>query len=619
MIAVIRKMFNKLFGTKRIYISIRFKLIAAFSIMIIPIFLLGFVSQNLTSRSIEERVILSTSETIEQSAKLLDMLLLNVKDEYIKILASSQIQDYYNYEANENDEAAWLFKNSLKIKANTYLTNRVLSSSVISDIWILAEHYNSLGTRFLPIQFTYKLADKIGWYQKSLDIKSRLTIFGYHSELDISGSDYTYAMALAGSIKKIIGKSFINKSVGVMVIDIDLDFIQKILTDIDLGERGEIHLISPDGRDISEGSEVGKTISTVDSSLAGILTKGDDSGSDIVFYNNENYRLTYKKIGTTGLIILGLQPESEIMAAARSINIWTVILILFAIGTAIILGLIITLGIGSRILKFSHKMEKVALGNLDVNMSTTGNDEIAVLGEGFNKMIGELKQYINESVENEKIKREMAINLLISQINPHLIYNTLNSVIYLAKENKNKDIVKMVEAFISLLQDSIKIGDEGIYATIKQEVESIENYGLIQQYRYPDRFELEWDIEKDLLDCKVPKTIIQPLVENALFHGICPGDGQGVISISIKKVGDYINIVVEDNGEGMDPEALKNIFVSNVNNGNSSLVRSIGLSNIRERIRYLYGENGSLKIESTPGKGTRVEMIVSVQRGNTIL
>ena len=613
MFAIVRKILDKLFTTKKNYISIRFKLVAAFSIMIIPIFLLGFVSQNLTSRAIEKRVILSTSETIEQSAKLLDILLLNVKDEYIKILASSQIQDYYNFEVNENDETARTIKKTLKTKANYYLTNRVLSSTVISDIWILADEDNSLGTKMLPLQFDYDYAGNIGWYKKSLDIKSRLTFFGYHPELDIKGRDYSYAMFLAGSIKRIIGNSFINKSVGVMVIDIDLDYIEKILLDIDLGSRGEIHIVSFDGRDVSTGSDTVKTGSAVSADLASLIISHKSNSNEMVLYNNEKYFMSVKKMGSTNFIIVGLQPKSEIMAAARSINIWTVILILIAIGTAFVLGLIITIGIGGRISNFKYKMEKVARGNLDVSMSIRGGDEIAALGKGFNNMISDLKQYINESVKNEKIKKEMEINLLISQINPHLIYNTLNSVIYLAKENKNKDIVKMVEAFISLLQDSIKIGDEGIFATIKQEIESIENYCLIQKYRYPGRFQVVWDIDKDLFTFKVPKTIIQPLVENSLFHGICPGERQGTISIVIEKTGDYIRIVVGDNGEGMDSGYLENIFANNTNDGENPSVRSIGLSNIQERIRYFYGTDGSIEIESTPGKGTSVEMILPVK------
>jgi len=332
------------------------------------------------------------------------------------------------------------------------------------------------------------------------------------------------------------------------------------------------------------------------------------SGDEIVMYDNEKYLLSYENVGNTGLVLFGLVPESEITAAAKVINTWTVLLILVAIGTAIVLGLIITLGIGGRITRFSLKMEKVARGELDVIMSTKGNDEIAILGDGFNRMIADLKGYISESVKNEKIKREMAINLLISQINPHVIYNTLNSVIYLAKENRNKDIVKMVESFINLLHNSIKIGDEGLFATIEQEVESITNYAVIQQFRYPDKFIIEWEVDKELYNAKVPRTIIQPLVENALFHGICPLDGRGNITISIQRVDSDVCIIVSDNGEGMEKDKLENIFTVKENIGSDTNVRSIGLSNIRERIQYLYKEKGSMIIKSTPGTGTQIEL-----------
>ena len=604
---------HKLFKKEKNTISIRFKLITAFIIMILPIFLLGFVSQKLTYDAVKDRVRFSTSETIQQSAKLIDILLQNVKEEYIKILASSPVQGYYNFEIDEHDASSQIVKASLKTEANKYLTNRVLSSSVISDIRILGVSNNSLGTSMLPLQFEFNQAIKSEWYKKSIDIKSRLTFWGYHTELDSLGRTYSYAMSLNGVVKRIIGSSyFINSAVGVMIIDIDYEYIEDIMSDIDLGERSEVHLISSDGRDISTGYEISTSDSTIDPFLAKLLIEHDRYSDELILYKNEKYRMTYNQIGDTGLIIIGLQPESEIMAAARSINVWTAILILFAIGTAIVLGMIITFGIGGRIAEFSYRMNKVARGNLDVSMPIKGKDEISVLAYGFNSMISDLKQYIKESVENEKIKREMEIDLLISHINPHFIYNTLNSVIYLARENRDTDIIKMVDAFIKVLQNSISFGDKGRYATIRQEIESVENYDLLQQYRYPDTYSIQYCIDGDILDYMVPKMILQPLVENALFHGICPKEDSGIILINIKKVDKHVKIEIIDNGVGINQDKLNNIIVTGRNNIDNSSVRSIGISNIRNRIRNLYSTYGSLDIESNQGKGTKVEIIIPV-------
>ena len=596
-----------------LHLSIRTKLILSFLIMIIPIFLLGYVSQRLTYNAIENHVTSSTRETIKQSAKLLDMLLKNVKDEYIKILASSQVQDYYNHQIDESDEFSFIVKANLKSKANNYLTNRVFSSSFISNIWIIAGMDNSLGTSMLPLQFDQKLISESDWYKNSAGIKSRLKFWGFHQELDGIGKEISYAMSLNGVVKRISGNSFINKSVGAMIIDIDLEYILNFLTDIDLGERGEVHLICADGRDLSIGSDIsGKYF--VDQSLVTLIVNANDADVQMVKYRQEKYRMIYKSVRNTDLIIVGLQPEAEIMSAARSINIWTAILIILALGTAIVLGLVISFGIGGRIAEFSYRMRKVARGDLDVSMPTRGRDEIAVLGYGFNSMIADLKQYISESVENEKIKREMEINLLISQINPHFIYNTLNSLIYLARENKNNDIIRMIETFIRILQNSINFGEKGIYATIKQEVESVKNYNLLQQYRYPDKYEISWDIEEELLDSMVPKMILQPLVENALFHGICPVERFGFIRISIKKEELFIKIRVEDNGEGISQERMKEIFRIDNLNKNGSSISSIGLNNIKERVRNLYGTRGNIIIGSNPDNGTRIEISIPINQ-----
>jgi len=595
------------FKTDTPYISIRLKLIAAFSVMIIPIFLLGYISSRLAYKTIEDRAILSTRATIDQSAKLLDIIFDNVKDEYIKILASSQIQDYIRM--NNDDDRTILLGNKLSARANNYLTGRVLSSAAISNIWMFSGDKKTIGTKMLPLQFNYRKLRDSGWYKRGEDIRSSLAFNGFHPGLEEERNELSYALSLTGSIKKITADNFINETSAVMVIDIDLDYISKILKGINIGNGGEIHLVSADGRDLITGqNNIKKT--TIDSTLASYISNGNSNESNMVSYKDNKYLMVFREIGKTGLIIIGLQPESEIISTAKRINRITFYLIIFAFVTALVLGLVITLGIGSRISRFSNIMSEVAGGNLDITIKDSGNDEIAILGKSFNKMISDLKRYVNESVENEKIKREMQVNLLISHINPHMIYNTLNSVIYLARENKNKDIEKMVEAFISLLQNSIKIGDEGIFATVGQEIESVKNYELIQHYRYPDKFKIFWDVDNNLLNERVPKTILQPLVENALFHGICPLDRKGVIRISIRKNAGGVIILVADDGVGIDQDKIKSILQEETVDPMSKGVKSIGLFNIRERLKYLYRGYESMKIYSIPREKTVIELFI---------
>ncbi|RKX90367.1 MAG: hypothetical protein DRP70_01070 [Spirochaetes bacterium] len=603
---------NKISKNNKFVTSIRLKLIIAFIIMILPIFLLGFVSQKLTYNAVSDRVQFSNRETIKQSAKLIEILLQNVKEEYIKVLASSPVQDYFNFEIDEFDDISLIVKANLKSKANKYLTNRVLSSSILTNIWILGVMNDFLGTSMLPLKFEQDKVINSGWYKNSIDIRSRLTFYGYHSELDSTSGIPGYAMSLNGVVKRITGSIFINSAVGVMILDIDYEYIEDILLDINLGERSEVHLVSSDGRDISKAYDNTINDTTVDPFLAKLIIEHDKSSDESVLYKNEDFRMTYNEIGKSGLIIIGLQPESEIKVAVKSINKWTIALILFSISTAIVLGMIITFGIGGRIADFSYRMNKVSRGDLEVSLPVKGRDEISLLAYGFNNMISDLKQYIRESVENEKIKREMEINLLISQINPHFIYNTLNSVTYLAKENKNTDIIKMVDAFIKVLQNSISFGAKGRYAKIKQEIESIKNYDLLQQFRYPDKYIIQYQFNDDVLDCIVPKMIMQPLVENALFHGICPKEDKGIIKINIRKEDQQVRIEIIDDGVGINNEKLSNILIKDWNNSEDSRARSIGISNINDRINNIYNNDGKLIITSNLGKGTKVEILIPI-------
>ncbi len=597
------------------HLGIRLKLIASFLVMILPIFLLGFISQKLTYNALKENVVFSTNTTVELSAKLLEKIFSNTKAEYLRVLLNREIQDYFSYRAEENNSLSLDRKKYLKNKANKYLTNQAFSSTFISKIRIFTNDSDtSLGLGGYSQNYDFSKIKNAQWFIRGFKRSAKLEFYGFHSELDKGNYENNYAMALTGSVKKLLLDNFIDETIGVMVMDIDDGYLDKVLSEIKLGEKGEIHLFTSDDRDITPGRTISTRIINIQPGQELFYKTGDIMGNSTVQVEGDKYFVSYHGIKGTDLLIVGLQPESDIVKVGRHINMITALLILFAIATAIILGLIITFGIGGRISRFSITMEKVANGDLNVNLPTGGGDEISILAEGFNKMVQELKWYINKSIENEKVKREMEINLLISQINPHVIYNTLNSVIYLAKEKRSSDVVKMVESFISLLHDSIKIGDEALFATIKQEIKSINDYVTIQHFRYPDKFTVQWEVDNSLLDFKIPRTIIQPLVENALFHGICPLESAGIIRIYIKSTDDYLSIIVSDNGEGMDSERLEELMHTDENELATTTVKSIGLMNIKERIEYFYAGKGAVIINSIQGEGTKVEIRIPLEK-----
>jgi two-component system, sensor histidine kinase YesM len=257
--------------------------------------------------------------------------------------------------------------------------------------------------------------------------------------------------------------------------------------------------------------------------------------------------------------------------------------------------------------KLAKAMDIVSAGNLDIKIDISTNDEIEHLYNGFNNMLSQINNFLKSKVEFEKERRQMEFDLLLSQINPHFIYNVLNTVIYMARKEKNTDIVNIIESFINILQKSLTLGSDGLFFTIEKEIAFTKSYIQIQKYRYRNKFKVTWNVAENLNECFIPKTLIQPLVENALYHGICPKSTAGEIIVTVKELGNDISICIEDDGIGMSSDDINTLLYKNdkiIKNGR----QHIGIINIRDRIKFLYGENYGLKITSSLEKGTKISV-----------
>ena len=259
-------------------------------------------------------------------------------------------------------------------------------------------------------------------------------------------------------------------------------------------------------------------------------------------------------------------------------------------------------------------IEQFASGNLDTQVDIHSHDEFELLGNNFNMMVLNINQLLQETIEDEKIKKKLKFDMMISKIHPHFIYNTLNSVIVLARKQGNNDVIEMVKALILILQDGMSIHKDLLYDTIATEISVIQAYVTIQNYRYKDKIQLNLDIDEDLYSCRIAKNVLQPIVENAIFHGIVPKNGKGCVSVSINKIDDQLRISIHDDGVGIDEELASRIEKggSFVVDTNDNSVHSIALVNVCERLEFLYGRNMHLKVNGVKGEGTTFTIDVPV-------
>ena len=271
----------------------------------------------------------------------------------------------------------------------------------------------------------------------------------------------------------------------------------------------------------------------------------------------------------------------------------------------IFLSYYIPLSITRPIRKLSGVTEQVAKGNLDVRSQVRSGVEINMLSDSLNTMIDKINELLKQVTEEQVRLRKAEFELLQSQINPHFLYNTLDAIIWLAESGEEKKVVDMVGSLSEFFRTSLNRGEDMV--TIKKELQHVRSYLEIQQMRYQDILRYEIQVPEELHKYLIPKITIQPLVENALYHGIKNKRGRGQIVISGEKEADYFVIRVEDNGIGVKPERL-----AQVNDGIRNKVLTgkdiYGLYNVNERIRLNFGEKYGISIDSVYGTCTIVSL-----------
>jgi Predicted signal transduction protein with a C-terminal ATPase domain len=278
---------------------------------------------------------------------------------------------------------------------------------------------------------------------------------------------------------------------------------------------------------------------------------------------------------------------------------------------AVLLSSIISRSISDPLKRLVGAMNKAKGGELSSNIKDYSRDELAEVTSNFNSMLDEIKLLIESVKDKEKQKRIAEIKALQAQINPHFLSNTLNSVKWLANIQRAENIEKLITALIELLHASMGKGTELI--TLREEIGYVKEYIVIEEFRYYDKFKVCFELQEDVLDLKILKFLLQPIIENSLIHGIEPMSGQGMIIVKAFLDSENLKIVVTDNGLGIPEERMMGILEEKFKSNKSSF-SGIGICNIRDRIKMYFGEEYGVHIESIPNLYTTVELTLPITR-----
>lgn len=397
-----------------------------------------------------------------------------------------------------------------------------------------------------------------------------------------------------------------------------------------IGKPAELRLISVHIPLIITKGDYGSIIINLDRrKIEDILSKyeGDFSHLELVFQEDGQVKQTGAVEGDRetrfeqltelkGILKADLQyPVAETSSWRESAALVIAFLVVLLMGMAVIMAGMLHMTRPVKVLV--QAMQEVGEGGLDTRVEIHTNNEFETLGHALNRMVRHLKTYFEASLKSQKQLMEMEYELLVAQINPHFIYNTLNSTVYLAKKGRNEDVVKITQALIELLQDGIRLSGDKNMSTIRNELNIIRNYIWIQNFRYMDQFTLVEHCSEELSYTRVPSSIIQPIVENSLFHGIVPTGEPGTITLSVTEEeveGEpKLHICVEDDGVGAPQEKLDEICAGRVPPADGPH-KHIGIQNVIKRLELLYPGKYQFYFRSREGEGTKTHIYIPYQQ-----
>lgn len=301
--------------------------------------------------------------------------------------------------------------------------------------------------------------------------------------------------------------------------------------------------------------------------------------------------------------------RNAILRQLRQMQIFLIVIVLVFLFVAIVLAGSLTRAIYRPIKKLTDTVEQVGEGDLSLRAEVETGDEIGILCREFNVMLDDIQELIQKVIEEERLKKDAELEALQYQITPHFMYNTLNSIKFAALIRGEKELGGLIGDFVELLQATIS--KKGTFLTVADEFHILNNYVHLQEFRYQGSFCVRYEMEEGAGGCYIPRLILQPLVENAILHGIDMKEKNGEIILRAKLEQDRLRLFVIDNGRGMTKEQIDTLLHSKAKKTNG--LSAIGVPNIKERLELYYGDKGGMVYQSSEN-GTTVEIFLPAKK-----
>ncbi len=557
------------------------KLFIAFvTISIIPLLIVGLIAYSLIVNTTKDTLSTQAYNSVVKISENIDI----VTSEYGEIIGSLLAEDERIRQAllgaGKQDDPAIQQKIA------------ILAGKRSTAIYIVnAQGTVAFATHALPKFFNPRLHRNQGIFKEANLLKNGYVIYP-HNYINSTGDSVVFCIARAirdprdrilGYVMMEVFKSRIEEICGNINANLNLDLMLV----------GSNHLIIANLRNPKQDGKQFR------------LNLHDDLAVQARFFitkvAGKECLVAHHTSGYTGFTTIGILPIKFILESSNYIKIVTLWACLASLLLCLLLALWIARSISHPLNVLVESMKQVENGNLSVQVNIEQYDEVGLLGRSFNTMVRRLRNLLDSVIAKQQQLRQLELRTLQAQINPHFLYNTLDSVKWLAKLNQVPQIAVMVTQLGKLLRSSIN--NEHELVTVAESIVILESYLAIQTIRYNDQFTAEFQIEPEINQYQIPKLILQPIVENAIVHGFENKPGPRRLLIRGWKEQDRLNFAVCDDGIGMAPEKVDEL---NREIGISNSQQSIGIQNVKRRIQLYYGKEYRLTIQSELGQGTQV-------------
>ena len=578
--------------------SIQSVIFAVLSVLLLgAVIIITVISLSYTRQSVFENSSLYTQTIIQQMNQNIDSYIDYMENTSYLVSSNEDVQKYL-FGDTADPEA----RDRILSQFETILDSR----SDILNLGIIAENGRMLINNGQHLTNQDLDIHSQEWYTNALEGRESVYLTSSHVQHIISG-ERPWVITLSRGIRnKEMGTG--QEKEGVFFIDLNYSAISELCDQSMVGNQRYAFIVDADGNIVyhPQQQQLYNELQTENIDLV------MNAGSDIVTWgdgiNKKMYSISRSE--KTGWTVVDCVRVEELLRRSNEAQSIYVLVAMGLMAVALFFSRFVAKSITLPIQRLCDSMERVQEGDFSVSdIVVDSENEIGSLTKSFNVMTQRIHELMAQNIREQEAKRKSELKALQSQINPHFLYNTLDSIIWMAEGKKNEEVVLMTASLARLLRQSISNEDELV--SIGQEIEYARGYLTIQKMRYKDKLEFRIEVEPSILNIRLIKLVLQPVIENAIYHGLKYKESRGLLLVKgFMKNGNAVLQVIDD-GVGMDQETLDHIYERHKVDYHSN---GVGIYNVQKRLQLYYGNEYGIVYESKPGEGTTATITIPGQQ-----